>query len=1364
MEKRSENRVPMKEKAQILFAGEVWACTVLDFCRGGMLLDFPVAKVPSMRGEGALLAGEIIKVALACKEKGKHKKILFRGEVRHRFQTSMGVRFITIDAQAIEILSRISGYSEKQAQNKNTQSASLFKKKPKSSIRYSDADKKLLHLFQLQVWEQFPSLVDQCLHNVEVALLNSSTHSVDSWLRTDFTQALQMITHRGHWLAEKTTEAVINSLKNVISDQESTSLNPRHTEDFPPIASQSDSAELAVVEKGEFEDWLAMSMASKKLENELKSELYELSQIISLLSKTEITPKMCPMAPNFILKGFRNACNSLNLPVSAQPVIYKTLGQTLKGGLRDFYASMISYSERSGVRVALPQSAKETSSKEYSPSYSTSSPTGSSRIHSPDASVGIEDSSPLAQVQKWISRLGLSLENPSLSPSEPLLGDEEESLLMKGKVTSSPKKTNSPGPVARDTFQALQSLLKLKSAVTGGGLPSSPGILPGQTQPDARIITRKEIQAALSDLQKSSLKRLEEYDRKGTGQKPELEEINSLKDMLLVLFKEEFKDTEQNISLVFSEEENERIEITDQLFNAIFKQVDSNEILKLWISKLRIIILHEVLRDKSFFINRQHPARLLINQLSRLGSAKLTTHKSLERSLEHFVTRILKEYQGDSHIFDEILADINKLVERQEKAFQRNAERIAHAFDGQQRLKKMRKIVLDQLNLLFAGKSIPSVVVDLLEKGGWQHTMVLTLLREGERSTNFKEQIHVLEQIVSWLNVQSSIEVELELDLEAAGVLEFIDRDLTASGHTGHQGLLDTLRACLIDGLEFKTEVVDKFEWLSNESERLHIKKTRIPTLKTTSGTSSGRWHNRAKKMKLGDWVEIKDPGSRSKRMRLAWSGSETYRFVYVDSRGLQEIDISLDEFAEKMAMGTAALLDSVDVPMVDQGLHQMVQSVYEDLASQASCDTLTGLMNRQSFERNLERAVADNISHKTSYVVSYIDVDQFKVINNTHGHVAGDHLLSHIAELIRKNVGTHTVCARIGGNEFGLIFRDCDVLEGVKASEKLCQAVENDRFNWNESVVTCTLSVGVATIDPDNDSFDSVMRKASIACMTAKEHGRNRVVEYESSDQDQARHDEMIRWIQRIDREMESMLFLRCQEIRPMNSLAHPYSHFEVLLGVLDEEGNMLPPSNFIEAAEHFGRMSRVDRWVVHNVLHWMEDNPDIVVQVDGFSINLSGVSMNDEGFLDFVLGELSATSVPREKICFEITETAAITNLSDANEFMRTLKKTGCKFSLDDFGTGLSSYAYIQKLPVDYIKIDGVFIRNIVNNQRDQALVKSITELAHFMGVETIAEFVENNEINSVLKLLGVDHSQGYGIGKPIVLDALIDHFAES
>ncbi len=1174
--------------------------------------------------------------------------------------------------------------------------------------RKTEIREKLLLNYRQLILESLPIAVERAIKEAEVKLMLSVNESIDGGLRSDFSISLQMLETRSHWLSEEVCRKVVGALGALVKNTVLKST--------PPKSSVSDGS-LSVVEKNDFEDWLAMNSAVRLIENGLGYELNRLCKVFESITDHVIDIADCPVGPQLILRGFQKASQTLEIPSSSYPIIYKVMGRVLLAELRDIYGVLISSAERYGISgVATRESTRPTRGRSQRLDTMVSGP---DRV--------MPEPGPATTSGRVTDELV-----EALSEVSPLLADEE----LFGQTKKKLKR--------EDTYATLQTLIKLKAAVAGGGSVTD---IQGR-QGDNGLSTEKpayktdDIVAAVNQLQGM------QQDGLSSSNVYELPLKESVKKRLQESGKSECK---------LGQKEGELIDITDRLFEAILEQIGISDVLKKWLKKLKLAVLKVVLLDNHFFSEHDHPARQVINQLARLASSKQSTNRSLERTLEHFTSRVINEYHGDNRLFEEILVEINQLVMRQEEAYKRNAERIARAYEGQQRLTEARETVVNEINRRIAGKKVPKILLSLLDEGGWRQLLLVTLLREGIESNNFKESLSVVDQLMSWLGEKSeqecSVDDGLERDLEAPTLLTMIDRELRATGQTSHKRIINKLEEYLLQGKKPRLFTVDHYEWpvdpkdmpgctniISEESEPF------IP------GTS--RWHKRARKMMIGDWIEIVDEEGIAQRMRLAWSGSKSFRFVFVDSQGMKDIDISLDELARRMDVGDATLLDKGEVPIIDQGLHQMVQSVYEDLANQASCDPLTGLLNRQSFERSMERAVADAISNQVPQIVCYLDIDQFKVINNTYGHIAGDQLLKHVASVIKRSSGSLVTCGRLGGNEFGMIFTSCGLKEGRVLADEVRKSVEKTEFIWQEHTLVITVSVGLAEVDSSSDNIDSVMKKASVACNASKEHGRNRVTVYTRQDRDQARHDEMISWIQRMDHSLDDLLMLRCQEIRPVNSAAGKPSHYEVLLGVYDEEGNVLPPVALIEAAEHFGRMSRVDRWVIHNVLRWMEDNADIIEQTDGFSINLSGTSLNEENFLDFVLGELSATSVPRHKICFEITETAAITNLSDANDFIKILKKTGCKFSLDDFGTGLSSYAYIQKLPVDFIKIDGVFIKNIVNNQKDQALVKSINELAHFMGMETIAEFVENSEILSMLKLLGVDKAQGYGIQRPLPL----------
>ncbi len=634
--------------------------------------------------------------------------------------------------------------------------------------------------------------------------------------------------------------------------------------------------------------------------------------------------------------------------------------------------------------------------------------------------------------------------------------------------------------------------------------------------------------------------------------------------------------------------------------------------------------------------------------------------------------------------------------------------------------------------------------------------MALISVRDGHDSEQYEEVFKVVDLLLSWLGDDADHSdkwaIELEMELEAPSLIDLIKKELSVSGLIGHESIILHLEDCLFNDAPSLMVKVKQYEWPFDKSE----KEIQDLSPDQESDTQVSYWHKRISSMKVGDWLEIKDDKGKAKSMRLAWSGRSSFRFVFVDSQGMKDEDVTLNQLVALFKDNKASFVEHDDVPLVDQGLHQMVQSVYEELATQSSCDVLTGLFSRQAFERALQQSISGAITNKTKAALLYIDLDKFSITNSSYGHHAGDALLKHVAQLIKTEMVDGAFCGRLGGNEFGVILNECSLETSKDIAMQICESIENNAFSWEEHTIKSSVSIGLADFNVEIDSSDTLMRKASLACESAKNQGRNRFLLYQEKDDDQKKRQEMLQWVTCLDEDLDELLTLRCQEIRPINVDGVEKPHYEILLGV-KKNGQVLPPGLLIEAAEHFNRMAKVDRWVIHNVLLWLEANQALAAKASGFSVNLSGNSLNDDTFLEFLLGQFAVSSVPPEMICFEITETAAITNLSDATEFIMVLKQTGCKFALDDFGSGLSSYGYIQKLPVDYIKIDGIFIRNIATSVHDQALVKSINELAHFMGMETVAEFVENHEILAVLREIGVDHSQGYGIKKPSLLEDL-------
>ena len=420
-------------------------------------------------------------------------------------------------------------------------------------------------------------------------------------------------------------------------------------------------------------------------------------------------------------------------------------------------------------------------------------------------------------------------------------------------------------------------------------------------------------------------------------------------------------------------------------------------------------------------------------------------------------------------------------------------------------------------------------------------------------------------------------------------------------------------------------------------------------------------------------------------------------------------------------------------------------------LSYHASHDILTGLVNRREFESRLERALKSAKARETSYALVYLDLDQFKIVNDSCGHSAGDALLGQLGALLKSKIRWRDTLARLGGDEFGVLLESCSLEEAMQTAEALRLAIGDYKFMWDDRTFRLGVSIGVVPITADTEDVAGLLSAADSACSAAKEAGRNRIHSFQENDIDLMRRRRELQWAARISNALEENRFeLFRQTIQPLQS-DEDGAHYELLLRMRDENGGIISPGLFIEAAERFDKTPEIDRWVIRSAFRWLVSEADERERLALCSINLSGKSLGDEKFLPFVIDQFQMSGLDATKVCFEITETAAIASYSQANRFINALKELGCKFALDDFGTGLSSFGYLKHFPVDFLKIDGSFVKEILHDPIDREMVRSINEIGHLTGKQTIAEFAENEEIITMLRGMGIDYAQGYGVSEP-------------
>lgn len=433
-------------------------------------------------------------------------------------------------------------------------------------------------------------------------------------------------------------------------------------------------------------------------------------------------------------------------------------------------------------------------------------------------------------------------------------------------------------------------------------------------------------------------------------------------------------------------------------------------------------------------------------------------------------------------------------------------------------------------------------------------------------------------------------------------------------------------------------------------------------------------------------------------------------------------------------------------------------RTLQKELAQMASHDALTGLKNRSSFEVTLTehcaRAGADNRGH----ALCFVDLDRFKIINDTAGHAAGDVLLREIGRVIREHMRHDDLIARLGGDEFGILLVDCDLEEAKDIAERLLDRIGRVRFSWDGRVYEIGASIGIARLDGETPLAADVMSRADVACYAAKAGGRNRVSIYHASEGDARRHHSELHTAAGIRAALDADRFVvHAQEIADLRPAGHLHRHCELLVRMIDDGGNLLSPGAFIPAAERYGLMAAIDRWVIHRVLH-THAREILAVPRLTVSINLSANSLEDSSLLDFLAAELKRSVLPPHRIRFEITETSLINNLTNAARLVADLRAAGYAIMLDDFGAGVSSFAYLEHFPADFLKIDGGFVRKMKDNPIDRAIVESINDVGHKIGAVTVAEFVEDAETLEILREIGLDMAQGYHIARPVPLEDLL------
>lgn len=799
-----------------------------------------------------------------------------------------------------------------------------------------------------------------------------------------------------------------------------------------------------------------------------------------------------------------------------------------------------------------------------------------------------------------------------------------------------------------------------------------------------------------------------------------------------------------------------QLDMVDNLFGTIKSKLDVSADLIPALGNLQIPLAKLALLDPQFFVDYTHSARAVVDKLSQLASSANFPNKALESRINAIVDEIVTDYENDDSVFNTALEKIDRLVNQQERALLRNIERVVRTQEGQEKLAHARRAVGYMINSAIDGPSAPQVLIDLIEHG-WRDLLVLTHVKQGAESEAWSEQTKILERLNRWLTQlqrgEVSDEQNIQRSMEAEPLLEFIGQQISGAlpMNVAHEPVLKKLGE-IISGNE-TVEMAAVSPGLANldpEPSQLRAKIDDLPRLR--------RWVRRVEQLVEGSWLAYRDKENHKKRMQLAWISAARDRYIFVNERGQKVADLSAIALARQLSRGVKPPAPADALNVVDQSMYHTLEHVQKTLSFARNHDSLTKLINKETFIDQMGRALRHSQRKRSSHAVLYLNIDQFHLVNDIYDRVVGDQVLLEFAKLLSQLHGKKSSSARMQDDEFAVLLLDRTLEQAMETAEKIRNDIAVSSMDIEGESVSFTVSIGVSEIVEYGPAVEETLASARSAMLLAKRDGRNKVVQFA---EDQAREVEYRHERDLVREDLEQALaterfVLRAQPIvqTAVNNSKDTSLHYELLLGLTNKDGTLSSPQEFIQSAERYGFMPLVDRWVVREAFAWISALMDQQKVVPSLAINLSGSSVTDDSFLEYLLEQISEFGVGTSRLCFEITETGTISNLVKAADFVRAFRNIGCKFSIDDFGTGLASHNYLRELPVDYVKIDGSFVTGIHRNRSDYAMARSINDLAHFLGQETIAESVEHEEIVVKLEEIGVDYLQGWGVGKPKLL----------
>ena len=775
-----------------------------------------------------------------------------------------------------------------------------------------------------------------------------------------------------------------------------------------------------------------------------------------------------------------------------------------------------------------------------------------------------------------------------------------------------------------------------------------------------------------------------------------------------------------------------------------------------WLALLEEPLTCEAKRDPGFFQNPDQPLRKIVDALGHLqmfrpGPDTASADDPLKQQVSDLL-RPLASGAVDAGTLVAIANALDTLNGKQSRNYQRNVTRVAAAAEGRDRIRQARRAVLNDIKRRYAGRDVPVLLPELFDVG-LRAVLELAALKGGEARDAYGELLRVIDDLVAALGGQA-----------------FEDRSDRLGGVQLYQRVERELATVAFDPFRRnKVEQRLRSDLTAPESETKPLMKMpALSDIRSKNGSSElpadmpaaarEALDARCAAIRVGDSLALLDNPDGPQALRVAWIRDDRSSFVTVDHRGLRARDISWADLMQGLYRRTIELTPEDGRAPSDRAVDALLGRMERELEHQTTHDSLTGLMNRQQFQAGLDQFVGLGERGTDKGALLCVDLDQFRLVNDIHGYDTGDRLLIAIARMLERESDTRLL-SHLGGDRFGMLIHEGDPSKALQQAEAICEVFGRLEFDWPGQALTLSASGGLVPLVGTKDSAGGLLLAAENAIASAKDAGGNSVLIYREDDPDIAERRVSAQRVAQVEEALDhGRLRLRCQPIVPLRPGDGLQPHYEVLLDVGGDAGDTLPLNEFIAAAERYRRMRAIDRWVTQSVIEWVATQREQMPRLHGFAVNLSGQTVSDTEFVDFVRQLFSQHQIDPSWVSFEVTETSAVADLQLGAGIVRELKALGCRVALDDFGSGLASYSYLKELPVDWLKIDGVFVRKIAADRADLAVVKSINDIGHFLGKQTIAEYVADDQILRHVREIGVDYGQGYRISPPMLMDDLV------